>query len=568
MTGSAWRAVLLLAGWPLALQAQHRLELSCADRLPRWAEGPFKVADSTAAVHKAEAVRNALLADGHLEASVDSCSRQDGTTRCTLHLGPVYRWARLHAGGVEPEIASAAGFRERLYADRPIKPMEVARLMEDLLDECERSGHPFAVVKLDSLRQVDDGLEGRIVLDRGRTVHIDSVVVKGTAKLGERFLWSQIAIRPGDLYNEEAVANVDRRVREMPFVATRQPAYVLFTPERTKLYLFLDAKRASSVNGVLGVLPDATTGKVKLTGDLDMRLRNALRRGESIDLNWRGLPDQTQDLKLRFNLPFLFNTPFGIDLGLKLFKRDSTFLEVNARAGLEYLLTRGDKLSGFINSKRSDRLGRTTVPTPGLADIDIFSYGMGFHRERYDYRFNPRQGLGLDLEGSVGRKRTTTAVLGSSEPTAEVQSLQYQADWKLVWHIPVRRQGTLRWVLQGGWMVNDDLYRNELYRIGGLRTMRGVDEASIYCSAWAVGTAEYRFLFEENSNFLLFLDLGWWKDESQAVPVSDDPLGFGAGTNFETKAGIFSLTYALGQQFSNPVDIRNGKVHFGFTSLF
>ena len=117
-------------------------------------------------------------------------------------------------------------------------------------------------------------------------------------------------------------------------------------------------------------------------------------------------------------------------------------------------------------------------------------------------------------------------------------------------------------------MVNDDLYRNEIYRIGGLRTMRGSDEASIFASAYAVGTVEYRFVYEENANFFLFVDQGWWEDDAQAVLVGDTPLGFGAGTTFETKAGLFSLTYALGSQFDAPVSLRGGKVHFGFISLF
>jgi tRNA threonylcarbamoyl adenosine modification protein YeaZ len=45
-------------------------------------------------------------------------------------------------------------------------------------------------------------------------------------------------------------------------------------------------------------------------------------------------------------------------------KRDTTFLELNARAALEYLLQRGDKVVGFVNSKSSDRLGRTTTALP------------------------------------------------------------------------------------------------------------------------------------------------------------------------------------------------------------
>ena len=38
--------------------------------------------------------------------------------------------------------------------------------------------------------------------------------------------------------------------------------------------------------------------------------------------------------------------------------------------------------------------------------------------------------------------------------------------------------------------------------------------------------------------------------------------------NFETKAGILTLNYALGNQFNNGFDLRNGKIHFGLTALF
>ena len=130
----------------------------------------------------------------------------------------------------------------------------------------------------------------------------------------------------------------------------------------------------------------------------------------------------------------------------------------------------------------------------------------------------------------------------------------------------------LRLAGQGGSMVNNGtgarLFRNEVYRIGGLKTLRGTDEAGIFASSYAIGTVEYRFLFEENSNFFVFVDQGWWEDQSVSPLLTDTPLGFGAGTSFETKAGIFSITYALGRQFSNPVELRGGKVHFGFSSLF
>jgi outer membrane protein assembly factor BamA len=441
-------------------------------------------------------------------------------------------------------------------------------LLEDLVVRCENNGHPFAKAWLDDLRQDANGLYATVKLDMGRAVTIDSVVVKGTARTNMRYLQSHIGIRPGDLYNESMVLALERRIRELPFVTQKQRPYVQFGQGQTKLYLFLDAKKASSINGILGVQPDPNTGKVTITGDLDLRLRNALKRGEAINLNWRKLQDQTQDLRLGFAIPNVFSSPFGIDLSLKLFRRDTTFLEVAARAGLDYLMSRGDKLSLFVNSRSSNRLGNLTTAPVGLADVDLLSYGLGLTRERFDYRFNPRSGHFIAMEGSAGRKRTSTAIATEAEQAPTIATVQYELDGQAVLHLPIKRRSTIRLAAQGGWMVNNDLYRNELYRIGGLKTLRGVDEASIFCSSYAIGTLEYRFIYEENANFFVFVDQGWWEDAAQATLVTDAPLGFGAGTTFETKAGLFSLTYALGRQFDNPVLLRGGKIHFGFTSLF
>jgi len=46
------------------------------------------------------------------------------------------------------------------------------------------------------------------------------------------------------------------------------------------------------------------------------------------------------------------------------------------------------------------------------------------------------------------------------------------------------------------------------------------------------------------------------------------PFGFGAGFTFQTKAGLLSLSYAMGKQKNIPLDLQKGKIHFGITSYF
>ncbi len=107
-----------------------------------------------------------------------------------------------------------------------------------------------------------------------------------------------------------------------------------------------------------------------------------------------------------------------------------------------------------------------------------------------------------------------------------------------------------------------------MFRIGGLRSLRGFDEESIFASTYVIPTVEYRFLFSQNSNLLLFAEGAWYENTSNGLYVSDMPVSVGAGINFETKAGILTLNYALGNQFNNGFDLRSGKIHFGLTALF
>lgn len=557
----------LLLGATQVLGQQHHLRFLPDQELPGRLRNDHTLRNVAALDGALGEMRALLYAKGYLEASMDSCTTRGDTTTCPLRLGTVYRWAHLSRGNVGVEIASQARFREKLYRDEPVTPRQVGRLVEGLLDLCENTGHPFAELRLDSIRSTGDGLHASLHLDQGRLVLLDSIVVRGTARTSDRYLYNYIGLEPGDPYNERAIMALRRRLREIPFVQVVRAPYVQFTEERTKLFLFLDDKKASSITGILGVQPDPVTGDVIITGDLDLKLKNALRRGENIALNWRRLRDRTQELILGFNYPFLLNTPFGTDLGLRIFRRDTTFLEVNAHLAVELLLQQGDKLSFILNNKSSDRLGTLTQPIPGLADVKVLSYGLALARERFDYRLNPRSGHSAVLSATAGRKRTNTAVFGDTGPT-EKRTVQYQLDGKAVAHLRWGSRGTIRTAAQGGWMINDDLFANELYRIGGIKTMRGADEASIFASAFAIGTVELRYLYEENANFFVFVDQGWWENAAADQYLKDDPLGFGLGTSFETKAGIFSLTYALGQQFGNPLELRSGKIHFGFISLF
>jgi len=104
--------------------------------------------------------------------------------------------------------------------------------------------------------------------------------------------------------------------------------------------------------------------------------------------------------------------------------------------------------------------------------------------------------------------------------------------------------------------------------LGGLNSLRGFDEESINASLFAIGKVEIRYVLEQNSFLQLFFNGAWYERNSNSGYVSDKPIGFGAGITFDTRLGIFSFNYALGREFSNPVQFRAAKIHFGLVNYF
>lgn len=512
--------------------------------------------------------------NAYLAAGYDSIITDSSVVRAYITFGPQYKWAYLKNGNIDEGVLSELGYREKLYTNQPIHYKKVKRMQEKLITYYENNGYPFAVVKLDSIAISGNSIEAQLWLTKQSEEKIDSIIIKGTLKIAPVYIYSYLGIKPGSPYNEAQLKKVNTRIAELPFLRSSKPATILFTNKFNKLVLYLEKKQASQFDGIIGILPDNKTGRILFTGDVRLKLQNGLGKGELIDLNWRRLQSQTQDLKLRFVYPFILRTPFGLDYNFKLYKRDTTFLDVNQNLGLQYMLSGGNYLKLFYANKTATLLSTkgleylTTLPAN--ADMQINTYGIGWRYERLDYRLNPRKGLSLAGNMGIGTKsiKKNAQLNPVVYEKLKLNSTQYTAGFEGNLFIPVLERSTIKAGLQAAFLYNETIFQNELFRIGGLKTLRGFDEESIFASAFSIITLEYRYLLEQNSYLYIFGDGAYYESNNVQSFVHDTPIGFGAGISFETKAGIFSINYALGKQFDNPIQLKSGKIHFGIVNYF
>jgi len=530
-----------------------------------------------------QTVLRTLFDNAYLAASVDSTQTDSLQQIVYITTGIPYKWTKLRKGNVNEGMLSDAGYREKLFSEKPLYFREVRKIQEKILSQCENNGYPFASIRLDSVTisasaktGTDPSISASLDLKKNMLIKIDSVVNRGDAKISSVYLQSYLGIRNGDLYNEETIRQVSTRIRELPFLREKIPFRVLFPGENAKIELFLEKKRASQFDGIVGLLPDNKTGKVLFTGDVRLKLNNSFNRGEMLMLNWKRLQVSTQELKSQFIFPFVLKTPFGIDANFKLYKKDSTFLEVNPNVGIQYHLSGENYFKAFVNRKQLTLISTTGLQhlttLPPYADITSALYGLSIKSEKLDYRLNPRKGRSITGTLSAGNKtiRKNDKLDASIYNGLALNTVQYCAELETEIFIPVKNRSTIRLGTRSAYLQNKNLFQNELFRIGGLKTLRGFDEESIPVSSYYIFTLEYRYLLEENSYLYFFGDGAYCENLSISYTGDryDTPYGFGAGISFETKAGIFSINYALGSQFNNPIDIRAGKVHFGIINYF
>jgi Omp85 superfamily domain len=343
---------------------------------------------------------------------------------------------------------------------------------------------------------------------------------------------------------------------------------VRFRQNKFELYIYLEKKKANYFNGILGLRPNELTGKVNITGDAEVKLVNTLNTGEEFYLNWRKLQPQTQDLTVRTSLPYLFSTPFGAEGEIRIYRRDSTFSSVKTNAGVVFNFGGSDRLKLFVEKNLTSTLASYTTAA-ALGNVNTTLYGLALHKEKLDYIYNPRKGYSTQLDLATGtRKVGDNNQNETPSGAANTDRTINRALYAMEYYIPTWKKQCIRFASQGATMIASAIFDNESFRVGGLRTFRGVNEESIFATTWAMASVEYRLLFEENSALYLFADQSWYEKKTVNQFVTDTPLGFGAGINFETNAGIFTFNYALGKQFDAPILIRNAKISFGFRNVF
>ncbi len=529
-----------------------------------------------------------LSSKGFPAASIDELVQKQSETIVKIFLGKQFHWAYLAADSIDEVALKQSGYLDN-FTGKPVNIKLVETIQQRLLAYFENNGYPFASTFLHNVILDNDSIKATIKLKTGPLYKVDSIRVFGKIKVNKKFLSHYFEIPNNSLYNKQKIDLIAKRIEQSDFMKSQAVPDVTLLGSGSVVNLYLEPKKTNIINFLLGFLPsDNSTGKMRITGEANLLLKNALSNGESIALNFQALQPKSPRLNLAYQQPFIFNSPFGINIAFDLFKKDTTFLNINGQAGVQF--SKGTNQIGklflqwqnivLLSNGVDTNYVKTTKTLPPNIDVSSTNLGMEYSWNNTNYRFNPTTGNEATFIATAGIRqiKKNNDILSLKDPLFNYASLydtlkasSYQLRFKLIasHYFAMGKKSTLKATMASGIFTSPSIFRNELFQIGGNKIMRGFDEESIYATQYAVTTAEYRTITGLNSYIFTFIDVGFVKNRYQQINISNTFSSAGLGLLFDTKKGLLNISYALGKRNDVPFNLRTAsKIHIGYVNYF
>ena len=439
----------------------------------------------------------------------------------------------------------------QFYVEVPISALE--NTLEQLSIALSNESYTFATLQLQNIQTDDEiKIKANLVLDKGAKRTLQNIKVLGYDKFPTSYIKYFLQIKTQKPFKLERIQSQMKLLNQLPFAQQKRPAEVLFTKDSTTVYLYLEKIKSNRFDGFLGFGSDETTGKIEFDGYLDLKLINNLNFGESLNLNYKSDEIDQKTLDIALQLPYLFGTPLGSALNLNIFKKDSTFTTVQQVFKLFYQLNENQQLGLGVRLQQSNAITNTS-------DASVENFDSQFYEINYNYSKQQQ----TDLLFPVQRQFEVSVAFGKRSAASELKQQHIRLKGFQIFNLNTKNSIFLKVHLEK--LQSDQYLLNELLRFGGITSVRGFRENSLFAARFGVLCSEYRYRFSPGLFVHSVIDAGYFQDSNN---VDYQIFGFGFGFGLRTNGGLLRLTYANGKTKNIPFDFSNSKVHLSFTSTF
>ena len=430
---------------------------------------------------------------------------------------------------------------------------EVENFMKSKMALLEKKGYLLANLKLVNQRRKENNLLSDLHLKLNSKRKITDIVIVGYDKFPTGIKKAITKKAKKATFNQENLKQINEEFSKLQFVNQLKYPEILFTTDSTKIFVYLEKSKPNKFDGFIGFSNDDKS-KLTFNGYLDLQLQNILNSGEKFNLYWKNDGNSQTSFNLGTEIPYLFKSPIGIKANLRIFKQDSTFQNTITDLNLGYYFSYNTK--AYLGYQKTNSVDIQNTNSFSLNDFTNTFLTSSFEL------------VNFATDNFIFPERTKVfAKVGLGNRTiSSAKSNQFFGQLEFSHYFELNQKNSIFIKNQSYYLQSDSYIINELYRFGGINSIRGFNENSLQANVFSGIMAEYRYLVAPNLYVHSITDYGYFQDKTS--DIDDKLLGLGFGFGLFTKNGLFNLIYANGSTSEQTIKLSNSIVHISFKTNF
>lgn len=423
---------------------------------------------------------------------------------------------------------------------------ETENFLNQKIIDAEKRGFALSKIKLDNIKRKNLIIYADLNFKSEKKRIVNSIIIS-QEKPEERNYFPKGHLKQlnkkhlNKTFNQEIVKELYDDINSYEFITQTKYPQILFTNDSTKIYTYIEKRKANNFDGYIGFSND-NNKKTTLNGYLDITLINTLHAGEQFSLYWKSDGNQQKTFNTKIEIPYIFNSSLGIKAQLNIFKQDSTFQNTKTAIDLGYYLNYNSKIYLGYQSTESSDIQNTNNST-------ISDYKNSYTTSTFDYKkidhinnLFPRKTY-LNLIIGYGKRDT------NNNPETAESSKQFYANLNISYNFELNKKNFIYINSQNLYLKSKNYISNELFRFGGLNSIRGFAENSLQGNNVNLILTEYRYLTSKNLYLHSIIDYGIYQDQTSLNNNKkfNNLISVGVGLGLLTERGFLKIIIANGR---------------------
>ena len=480
----------------------------------------------------------------------------------------------LNVKEIPNDFLNTAGYTADSTGKISIDTKDLLLFKSKIIEVSENNGFPFASISLINTKLSDDVINSYCEYKSGTYIVFDSLVIYGDVKIKKTFLAKYLELsnsisKKKEPFNQQKVANIVGKIKELPYLVLLKEPQIIFEYDKAIVVLYLEDKKNDSVEGVIGLLPNSSSEKkLQITGQLNLNLYNPFGSGKEIHLNWQRVKQASPIYNIKYNHPDFLNTGLKLVFKLNSLQEDSTFRNLEWELGVLQKITKKSQLTfsylgrSHVNlDKENSNIENLPV---GNAKISSKLFGISLSSIVTNNKINPICNWLTKTSIHIGTRRAFNDL---NDTILNKDNLRYILKFDIQKSTRIIRNLSLVNNISAGLIGGGHIYQSEMFRVGGVNSLRGFAENSFFADQFFLLNNDIRFNMEENTYLFFFNDLAYLrqKDNNNNIII---PIGLGLGLSLSTKSGNLLLAFGFGKKDKSEILLRDSRFHFGYKAIF